>query len=378
MPGAEAAGEVVESSSLPAGTPVWCLPMTGGLAELVSVPDAAVVPVPDGVGLPLAAALGIAGLAGWIPVRDRGGLAPGETVVVLGAGGAVGQTAIRAARDGGAGRIVAAARSAAGRERATAAGADVAVPIDDGLGEALRAACGEGADLVIDPLWGAPGTAAMGRCAGEAASSRWGAPPGPRARSPAGALRGGRLDIRGFSVFSEEPADVARAYADLAAAAARGAVTMNVGRGAVRRGAGGVGPGVGRRGRQAGRHPVSEGFAQEMAAGYGFEGPRIHVGRPMAAPGGEPPDTSVDVALPLGMLNRHGLIAGATGTGKTQDPAADRRAALGGRRAGVPGRHQGRPVRAGARRARRATASPQRAREHRLRLDSRRRSRWSS
>ena len=165
VPGAEAAGEVVESSSLPAGTPVWCLPMTGGLAELVSVPDAAVVPVPDGVGLPLAAALGIAGLAGWMPVRDRGGLAPGETVVVLGAGGAVGQTAIRAARDGGAGRIVAAARSAEGRERATAAGADVAVPIDDGLGEALRAACGEGADLVIDPLWGAPGTAAIGGAA---------------------------------------------------------------------------------------------------------------------------------------------------------------------------------------------------------------------
>ena len=183
--GAEAAGEVVESSSLPAGTPVWCLPMTGGLAELVSVPDAAVVPVPDGVGLPLAAALGIAGLAGWIPVRDRGGLAPGETVVVLGAGGAVGQTAIRAARDAGAGRIVAAARSAAGRARATAAGADVAVPIDDGLGEALRAACGEGADLVIDPLWGAPGRRRSRRCAGAAASSRWGAPPGPRARSPA-------------------------------------------------------------------------------------------------------------------------------------------------------------------------------------------------
>jgi len=63
---------------------------------------------------------------------------------------------------------------------------------------------------------------------------------------------------------------------------------------------------------------VSEGFAQEMAAGYGFDGPRIHVGRPMASPGSEPPDTSVDVALPLGFLNRHGLIAGATGTGKTR------------------------------------------------------------
>lgn len=59
-------------------------------------------------------------------------------------------------------------------------------------------------------------------------------------------------------------------------------------------------------------------FRADMAAGYGFDGPRIHLGRPMAAPGSEPADTSVDVALPLGFLNRHGLIAGATGTGKTR------------------------------------------------------------
>ena len=63
---------------------------------------------------------------------------------------------------------------------------------------------------------------------------------------------------------------------------------------------------------------MSEGFRELMAAGYGFDGPRIHVGRPMAAPGAEPPDTTVDVGLPLGFLNRHGLIAGATGTGKTR------------------------------------------------------------
>jgi NADPH:quinone reductase-like Zn-dependent oxidoreductase len=228
VPGAELAGEVVESSSLPAGTPVWCLPMTGGLAELVSVPEAAVVPVPDGVGMPLAAALGIAGLAGWMPVRDRGGLAPGETVVVLGAGGAVGQTAIRAARDGGAGRVVAAARSAAGRERALAAGADVALPIDDHFPQALRGACGEGADLVVDTLWGAPGTGAIGALRRRGRLVQVGSAAGQTGEVTAGALRGGRLDIRGFSVFSEEPADVARSYADLAAAAVRGAVTMSL------------------------------------------------------------------------------------------------------------------------------------------------------
>ncbi|HSI31517.1 MAG TPA: alcohol dehydrogenase catalytic domain-containing protein, partial [Miltoncostaeaceae bacterium] len=37
VPGAEAAGEIVDSLAHPSGTPVWCLAMTGSLAEVVSV-----------------------------------------------------------------------------------------------------------------------------------------------------------------------------------------------------------------------------------------------------------------------------------------------------------------------------------------------------
>ena len=59
------------------------------------------------------------------------------------------------------------------------------------------------------------------------------------------------------------------------------------------------------------------GFHEDMAAGYGFDGPPIHLGRPFAGPRAEP-DTAVEVGIPLGFLNRHGLIAGATGTGKTR------------------------------------------------------------
>ncbi|MCU0307421.1 MAG: DUF853 domain-containing protein [Thermoleophilia bacterium] len=53
-----------------------------------------------------------------------------------------------------------------------------------------------------------------------------------------------------------------------------------------------------------------------MRAGYGFAGPVIHLGRPYLDPAA--PEREVDVAIPLAMLNRHGLIAGATGTGKTK------------------------------------------------------------
>lgn len=55
-------------------------------------------------------------------------------------------------------------------------------------------------------------------------------------------------------------------------------------------------------------------FAAAIRAGYTFDGPALQIG---ALVEGEPvPD--VQVRIPFGMLNRHGLIAGATGTGKTK------------------------------------------------------------
>lgn len=57
-------------------------------------------------------------------------------------------------------------------------------------------------------------------------------------------------------------------------------------------------------------------FHAEMTEGYGFDGPTVGLGRPFADPAA--PVTDVEVRIPLGLLNRHGLIAGATGTGKTK------------------------------------------------------------
>ena len=57
-------------------------------------------------------------------------------------------------------------------------------------------------------------------------------------------------------------------------------------------------------------------FTADMEAGYGFEGRSIGLGRPLVDP--ERPVDAVEVRVPLAMLNRHGLIAGATGTGKTK------------------------------------------------------------
>lgn len=57
-------------------------------------------------------------------------------------------------------------------------------------------------------------------------------------------------------------------------------------------------------------------FHAEMTEGYGFDGPTVGLGRPFVDPAA--PVTDVEVRIPVGLLNRHGLIAGATGTGKTK------------------------------------------------------------
>ena len=68
------------------------------------------VRVQPGLDPGLAAALGVAGMAGWVALDYRGHLRPGETVLILGAGGTAGQLAVQAARLLGAGRVVGAAR----------------------------------------------------------------------------------------------------------------------------------------------------------------------------------------------------------------------------------------------------------------------------
>ena len=56
-------------------------------------------------------------------------------------------------------------------------------------------------------------------------------------------------------------------------------------------------------------------FEMALAAGYAFDGPALTLGAGMQ---GESALPAVQVRVPLGMMNRHGLVAGATGTGKTK------------------------------------------------------------
>ena len=169
VPGTQGVGVVERSDSVAAGTRVFVattagiLPGDGSLAERCAVADDAVVPVPDGVSDVDAAALGLSAVAAWMCLTDRGRLRPGQTVLVLGAGGAVGQVAVSAAKALGAGRVVAVCRSEAAQQRARERGADVVVPLAgdvDALTAAFADASGGAVDVVVDPVFGAAATAA--------------------------------------------------------------------------------------------------------------------------------------------------------------------------------------------------------------------------
>jgi NADPH:quinone reductase-like Zn-dependent oxidoreductase len=137
------------------------------MAETVAVPEQDLIELPDGVSPTEVAALGLSAVAALMALTWRGELAQGETVLVLGAGGVVGQAAVQLARLRGAARVVAAARSAEGQERARVAGADAVVALDTDdpteLAARLAAAADGPVDLVVDPLFGVPAAAAA-RC----------------------------------------------------------------------------------------------------------------------------------------------------------------------------------------------------------------------
>ena len=169
VPGDQGVGVVERSAVLPPGTRVFVetragrVPRDGSLAERCAIPDADVVPLPDGVPDPLAVALGMSGVAAWMALTDRARVQPGERVLVLGAGGTVGQLAIGLARLLGAGRVVGVCRSEAAEERATTAGADEVVLLSDesdALTARLQDAVGGAVDVVVDTIFGVAAAAA--------------------------------------------------------------------------------------------------------------------------------------------------------------------------------------------------------------------------
>lgn len=201
----------------------------GALAERTLLDPAQLFDVPDGVDDGVAVALGIAGLAGWLALEWSARLREGETVLVLGASGTVGQVAVQAARLLGAGRIVAAARSRDGLERAAELGAGETVRLGrpDDLEAALREALPDGVDVVVDPLWGEPAVAALKLANRFARHVALGQSAGLEATIASADVRNKALSIVGHTNYAVPIADRRAAYERMAAHAAAGELTAD-------------------------------------------------------------------------------------------------------------------------------------------------------
>jgi NADPH:quinone reductase-like Zn-dependent oxidoreductase len=201
----------------------------GTLAELIPVPDAGGFPVPAGLDPTLAAALGVAGLAGWLALDYRAHLQPGETVLVLGAGGSAGQLALQSARVLGAGLIVGATRRKDSSQAADL-GADAVVDLADeqAIDAGLAAAAPGGYDVIVDFLWGGVAPHAMNHAKPGARYIQVGSSAGDASTITGVVLRGKLLTLVGHSLFAT-PAEVRRsAYARLAGHAIDGKLTVDL------------------------------------------------------------------------------------------------------------------------------------------------------
>ncbi len=156
--GAEIAGVV---RSAPADAPVKAgdrvvglTMLTGGMAEVAVLGPDRVFKLPDNVSFAAGAGLLFNDLTVYFALTVRGRLHEGETVLVHGAAGGIGTSALRLAPVLGASRVIAVVSTEDKADIARAAGATDVV-LADGFKDAVKELTGgRGVDMVVDPVGG--------------------------------------------------------------------------------------------------------------------------------------------------------------------------------------------------------------------------------
>jgi len=194
----------------------------GSMAELAAVPRDRLVDLPDGLDDVTVAAVMNPGTSGWLALRHRAVLRPGESVLVLGATGNAGRLAVQLALHLGAARVVGAGRDPAALEVVRRLGAQAVVPLTaDDAAERLAHEAAD-VDVVVDYVWGAPTESALAAVAGARSDPahllRWvhvGATAGPTITLPAATLRRTNVQLSGSGQGSVSPAGMVAAAREL-------------------------------------------------------------------------------------------------------------------------------------------------------------------
>lgn len=227
IPGKGPAGIVTELGSgvttLAVGDRVLAMAEQGGYAQEVAVSADQCYHLPAHMSFIEAASLSLVYDTAWFALRERARLEAGETVLVLGASGGVGQAAVQLARAMGARVLAGIVRP----ERAAAvrtAGADFVIDLShqnlrDRLRDQVHAVTdGRGADIILDPLGGAVFKAALRALAwrGRLVVIGFAAGVIPTVRTNYLLLK--NIEVSGLQISDyrkRRPAQVAAAYAEI-------------------------------------------------------------------------------------------------------------------------------------------------------------------
>ena len=158
-PGFEAAGVVAAcgegTTRLQPGDRVMAILSYGGLAEMVVAPEADTFAIPDGMSFDEAGAFPVAYFSSHVALRWQGRLESGETLLVLGAAGGVGLTAVEIGKAMGA-RVIAAASTAEKLAVARERGADAVInyATEPLTSRVMALTNDKGADVCFDPVGG--------------------------------------------------------------------------------------------------------------------------------------------------------------------------------------------------------------------------------
>ncbi|MEC9434938.1 MAG: NADPH:quinone oxidoreductase family protein [Pseudomonadota bacterium] len=199
-PGGEVCGivdAVGEGVSLAPGTRVAAM-AGGGFAEYCLAPEALCTPAPDAMSSEAAAAFQIAYVTSHLALDHKARMRPGERLLVLGAAGGVGLTAVEIGKIMGA-EVIACARGAERLEIARGFGADHLI---DSETEDIRERCLAlgGVDVVYDPVGGDQWKAAMRACRPEARMIPIGFASGDIPQIPANILMVKNIDVLGLYI----------------------------------------------------------------------------------------------------------------------------------------------------------------------------------
>jgi NADPH:quinone reductase-like Zn-dependent oxidoreductase len=221
VPGSECVGVVMHSSRYEPGSRVYAQctatpDRPGSLATHVVVDDDEVVAVPDDVDAVTAAAVGNSGVAAYLPLIHTARLGAGDSILILGATGVVGQLAVQIARSHQAAHVVGVGRNTLALRQILTLGADAVVELtendtEDDLAGRLSDATNGRVDVVLDGLYALPLQAALRVCSARARVVNIGNSAGPTAQISAGMMRSRQLTIVGFAglhvpMTAKEPA----------------------------------------------------------------------------------------------------------------------------------------------------------------------------